>query len=143
MYISINIENDHVVVAYGEGASRERIVGSAIVKTADEIKTGVIGALNFLATKVEKNEIVVVTRNAVVVKDALDNIPSRGGEFWKYAAKNLKMLVAEQVWKDAVAHTFKVTKSTTSNTKFYEELEKEVMSHVAKANKNAAKGNRA
>lgn len=142
MYISINVENEHLSVAYGEGTNRTLIVGSKVIKTKAEIKDSLVAALKVMVDKAEKGELVVVSRNATVDKDDLNNIASRGGEFWKFAAKQLKAMVPEQVWRDAIAHAYKATKSTTPNSDFYKVLETEILSHVAKADKNAAKGNK-
>lgn len=142
MYISINVENQHVTLAYGEGTSRTLITGSKTVKTQAEVNDSLVVALKLMVEKAEKGEILLIPRNATVEESSLDNIASRGGEFWKFAAKNLKKMVPEQVWKDSIAHTFKATKSATPNSEFYKVLETEVMSHVAKTNKDAAKGNK-
>ncbi len=142
MYISINVENQRVTLAYGEGTSRTLITGSKIVKTQAEIKDSVVVALKLMVEKAEKGELVVVPRDATVDESNLNNIPSRGGEFWKFATKNLRKFVPDQVWKDSIAHAYKATKSATPNSDFYKVLETEIMSHVAKADKNAAKGNK-
>ena len=145
MFATIKFEKNLCVLAYGEGTDRKRVVGKQVCKTDAEKNVAAAKALVYLSTLVEKGEVVIdrFAKNEVETVDDLDKTDGRNGEFWKFAARELKALVPEQVWKDAIGEAYKVCNLKTKNSEFYKVLKAEVDAYVEKVAKRAAKGNKA